>query len=64
MAWHPLQENEAIFKKLYFSKNLDRIFEKFRCCLALLLYWRRIILHTGEEDLYHLQENKIISEKK
>ena len=31
-VWHPLQENEAIFSKKYFSKILDQIFEKFRIC--------------------------------
>ena len=41
-GWHSLQENEAIFKKKYFSKNLDPIFEKIRIstkkCLLLLHY--------------------------
>ena len=27
-VWHPLQENEAIFSKKYFSKILERIFVK------------------------------------
>ena len=31
-AWHPLQENEVIFSKNYFSKILDRIFEKLTFC--------------------------------
>ena len=29
-VWHPLQENKAIFSNKYFSKILDRIFEKLR----------------------------------
>ena len=40
-AYHPLQENKAIFSKKYFSKILDRIFEKFCTfikCLLLLHY--------------------------
>ena len=29
MAYNPLQDNEAIFPKKYFSNILDRIFEQF-----------------------------------
>ena len=32
-ASHPLQENEAIFSKKYFSKILERIVEKFCTCI-------------------------------
>ena len=28
-VWHPLQENETIFSKKYFSKILEQIFEHF-----------------------------------
>ena len=38
-AYNPLQENEAIFSKKYFSKILQQIFEKLRIaqkCLLLL----------------------------
>ena len=34
-VWHPLQENEAIFSKNYFSKILERIFEKLRICTKM-----------------------------
>ena len=40
-AYHPLQENEAIFSKKYLSTILERIFEKFCTwikCLLLLHY--------------------------
>ena len=33
--YHPLQENEAIFSKNYFSKILDRIFEKLGVCIEI-----------------------------
>ena len=36
-AWHLLQENEAIFLKIYIS-IFDGIFEELRCCLLLLCY--------------------------
>ena len=36
-VWHPLQENEAIFSKKYFSKILERTFEKFCTCIKCLL---------------------------
>ena len=36
-VWHPLQENEAIFSKKYFSKISERIFEKFCTCIKCLL---------------------------
>ena len=34
-AYYPLQENEAIFKKYIFLKNLDQIFEKLRICIKM-----------------------------
>ena len=34
-VWHPLQENVAIFSKYYFSKILDRIFEKLGICIKI-----------------------------
>ena len=40
-VWHSLQENVAIFLKYYFSKILDRIFEKFRICTRKFL----LLLH-------------------
>ena len=36
-AWHPLQENEAIFLKNYLSKILNQIFEKFWTWIICLL---------------------------
>ena len=36
-VWHPLQENEAIFSKKYFSKILEQMFEKFCTCIKCLL---------------------------
>ena len=36
-VWHPLQENEALFSKKYFSKILERIFEKICTCIKCLL---------------------------
>ena len=35
-AYYPLQENEAIFSKIYFSKILDQIFEKLGICTKIL----------------------------
>ena len=32
-AYHPLQEDDAIFSKKYFSKILDRIFKKLGICI-------------------------------
>ena len=36
-VYHLLQENEEIFSKKYFSKTLERIFEKFGTCIKCLL---------------------------
>ena len=36
-AYNPLQENEAIFAKKYFSKILDRLIEKFYTSIKCLL---------------------------
>ena len=36
-GWHPLQENEAIFSKKYFSKIVERNFEKIFTCIKCLL---------------------------
>ena len=44
-VWHPLQKNEAIFSKKYFSKILERIFEKFCTCLKCLL-----LLHYKQQN--------------
>ena len=39
---HSLQENVAIFSKKYFSKNFERIFEKFCACIkCLLLHYKQ-----------------------
>ena len=35
-AWHPLQQKEEIFSKKYFSKILDRIFEKLHFCIKMI----------------------------
>ena len=34
-VWHSLQENVAIFSKYYFSKILDRIFQKLGTCIKI-----------------------------
>ena len=36
-AYHPLQENEEIFSKKYFSKILERTFAKIGTCIKCLL---------------------------
>ena len=44
MVWHPLQENEVIFSKEYFSKILEQIFEEFCTCIKCLLLLQYKIL--------------------
>ena len=67
-AWHPLQENEMIFSKKYFSKILDRIFEKIRICTknacSFFIINSRIIIRISDERVWHpLQEKEAIFSK-
>ena len=66
-AYNPLQENEAIFSKKYFSKILWRIFEKFCTCInaySPFIINSRIIIHISDERVWHpLQENEAIVSK-
>ena len=68
-AYHPLQENEEIFFKKYFSKILDQNFEKLRICIkkacSSFIINSRIIIRISDERAWHpLQENEAMFSKK
>ena len=44
-AWHPLEENEAVFSKnTYFFNILDRIFEKLGICINIPAFLSLLIV--------------------
>ena len=67
-AWHPLQENEAIFAKKIFFKNFRLNFPKIRylhkkSCSSLIINSRIVICISNERAWHPLQENDAIFSK-